>query len=60
MIAFRRDVSYNELNLSKLQYMIEMGRLDASKKITLKELAESGACGKIKDGVKLLAGVKQK
>ncbi|RKP24802.1 ribosomal protein L18e/L15P [Syncephalis pseudoplumigaleata] len=47
---------YTVLNLDKLQQWIDMGRLDACRKITMKELNDSG-CVKVKaDGVQLLAG----
>ena len=46
------------LNLSKLQYYIDMGRIDPSRTISLKDLAESGVVGKIKHGVKLLGDVR--
>ena len=53
----RRDVEYNELNIGKLQRYIDLGRIDPTKKITLKEISESGVCGKLRDGVKLLGRV---
>jgi large subunit ribosomal protein L15 len=45
-----------ELNVNRLQEFIDAGRLDASKTITMKELYDCGIVGKIKHGVKLLAG----
>ncbi|KAJ3308432.1 YmL15 [Boothiomyces sp. JEL0838] len=42
------------LALDTLQHWINVGRIDASKKITMKTLVESKVCGKIKDGVVLL------
>ncbi|TPX56378.1 hypothetical protein PhCBS80983_g04589 [Powellomyces hirtus] len=45
---------YTRLYLDTLQHFVETGKLDASKKITIKELVESKAVGKIKDGVVLL------
>lgn len=44
-----------QLNLGKLVYYIEKGRLDASKTITMKDLLESGCLTKITYGVKLLS-----
>ncbi|KAH0548556.1 hypothetical protein GP486_007901 [Trichoglossum hirsutum] len=44
------------LNLDRLQSWIDQHRLDPSKPITLKELAESRCLHGIKDGVKLLGG----
>ncbi|MCJ1474891.1 YmL10 [Lambiella insularis] len=43
------------LNLSKVQSWIDQGRIDPSRPITIKELADSNCVGKIRDGVKLLA-----
>eukprot|EP00941_MAST-03F_sp_MAST-3F-sp1_P003527 g3527.t1 len=45
-----------ELNLNKLQKFIDSGRIDPSKTITMKELHDCNIVGKIKYGVKLLAG----
>jgi large subunit ribosomal protein L15 len=45
------------LYLDTLQKWIELKRLDPSKKITIKEIAESGVAGKITNGVVLLANV---
>jgi large subunit ribosomal protein L15 len=45
------------LYLDTLQQWIKLRRLDPSKKITIKEIAESGVAGRIKDGVYLLARV---
>lgn len=50
---FRRI--YHPLNLRKLKEWIEIGRIDPSKMITMKDLRDSGVVSrKIKDGVKLL------
>ncbi|TPX59215.1 hypothetical protein SpCBS45565_g07807 [Spizellomyces sp. 'palustris'] len=46
---------FTRLYLDTLQHFVETGKLDASKTITIKELAESKCVGKIKDGVVLLA-----
>lgn len=46
----------HRINISKVINYIAMGRIDPSKKITIKELKDSGAIrGKIRNGVKLLA-----
>lgn len=45
------------LNLGKLQYFIDMGRINPEEKITMKALADSGIIGKIKHGVKILGHV---
>ncbi|KAI8823176.1 ribosomal protein L18e/L15P [Fimicolochytrium jonesii] len=42
------------LYLDTLQHFIDTGKLDTSKTITIRELVEAGAVGKIKDGVVLL------
>ena len=46
------------LNVGRLQEWINQGRLDTSKPITIKELHESRCLHGVKDGVKLLAGVR--
>ena len=44
------------INIDKLQEWIDLGRIDASKPITPKELIQSGIMGRTyKDGIKLLA-----
>ncbi|KAI8057597.1 ribosomal protein L18e/L15P [Syncephalis plumigaleata] len=48
--------TYNVVNLDKLQQWIDMGRLDPHKKITMKELNDSGCVNVKGDGVQLLAG----
>jgi hypothetical protein len=47
------------VNLDKLQLFVDMGRLDASKTITMKELVDSGmvTCSRVKHGIKLLGKV---
>ncbi|KAF4321562.1 hypothetical protein BBO99_00004605 [Phytophthora kernoviae] len=44
------------VNLDKLQLFVDMGRLDASNKITIKDLVDSGivTCSRVKHGIKLL------
>ncbi|KAI9138192.1 ribosomal protein L18e/L15P, partial [Paraphysoderma sedebokerense] len=45
---------YATLNLDRLQWWIDSGRIDPSKPITMKELLDSRAVHNVKDGVKLL------
>lgn len=45
----------SEVNLDQLQAWIDQGRLDPTKRITPKELIESGLVGSVKDGVKVLS-----
>lgn len=47
------------INLDRIQSWIDQGRLDPTKPITMKELAESRCLHGIKDGVKLLARGKE-
>lgn len=49
-------VEYQIVNLDRLPYYFEKGRLDASKKITMKDLLDAGVFSKIEHGVKLLGG----
>lgn len=51
-----RKKFYQQLNLAVLQRHIDQGRIDTSKTITLKVLQDTGAVGRIEDGVKLLDG----
>jgi hypothetical protein len=50
------------VNLDRLQLFIDMGRIDASKTITLKDLVDSGlvTCSRVKHGIKLLGNVSVK
>ena len=50
---------YDPLNLSRLQYMIDTGRLDASRPIKMDTLFWSGAVGRFKHGVALLGDVRK-
>ncbi len=52
---FRKELE--PLNLEKLQLWIDTGRIDTSKKITMKTLLDVGILSKIENGVKLLAKV---
>jgi len=54
----RPNAEMDALNLGRLQTYIDMKRIDPTKTITLKELHESGACTKFKNGVKLLSKVR--
>ena len=47
------------VNLDRIQSWIDQGRLDPTKPITVKELAESRCLHGVKDGVKLLARGKE-
>ncbi|CAN6659150.1 large ribosomal subunit protein uL15m [Trichomonascus vanleenenianus] len=44
------------VNLDRLQHLIDNGRLDASKPITMRELYKTGQFGTMKHGIKILAG----
>lgn len=53
---------YAPLNLSRLQFWIDTGRIDASQKITMKTLLDSGCVGrlrKLQKGIKLLGDVRR-
>ena len=47
-------LSYNEVNLGRLQQAFEAGKLDASKPVTVEALVAAGVCTRALDGVKLL------
>ncbi|CEG44147.1 ribosomal protein l15 [Plasmopara halstedii] len=49
------------VNLDKLQLWVDMGRIDANKKITMKSLVDSGlvTCSRVKHGIKLLGNGSQ-
>jgi large subunit ribosomal protein L15 len=53
----RFQIRYEPLNLNRLQYFIDSGRIDPAKPINMHTLYWSGAVGKIEHGVKLLADV---
>lgn len=53
----RTAKDYKPLNLGHLQYLIERGRLDATKPITMFHINKAGGFGTIKHGVKLLGNV---
>ena len=51
----RKSMKYSRLNLDRLQYFIDSGRINPDEPITMRVLRMSGAVsGKIVDGVKLL------
>lgn len=54
----RTAKDYKPLNLGQLQYLIERGRLNASKPITMYHINKAGGFGTIKDGIKLLGNVR--
>lgn len=47
-------VDMDPLNLGRLQYFIDMGRINPNETITLKTIQDSGIIGRFKHGVKLL------
>ena len=53
----RTAKDYKPLNVGHLQYLIERGRLDATKPITMYHINKAGGFGTIKHGVKLLGNV---
>lgn len=53
----RHKIEYATLNLARLQFWIDTGRIDPTQKITIKTLVESGCVGrlrKLQKGIKLL------
>lgn len=54
-LTSRRAPILSEVNIDKLQYWIDQGRIDPSKPITPKELIKSRLIGNVSDGVKLLS-----
>jgi len=46
------------VNLDRLQYFIDTGRLNPNEPITLKSLKDSGMIKRMGDGVKLLGNVR--
>ncbi|KUI64788.1 50S ribosomal protein L15 [Cytospora mali] len=50
-----RKENLAEVNLDRLQFWIDAGRIDPKKPITPKEIIKSGLIGRPKDGIKLLA-----
>ena len=54
----RFQVRYESLNLGKLQWLVDCGRIDTSKPINMLTLQKAGAVGRIKHGIKLLGDVR--
>jgi hypothetical protein len=50
-------IRYEPLNLWKLQQYVKEGRIDGTKLIDIKAIADSNIVGRIEQGVKLLGGV---
>ena len=55
-VRFRKTL--DELNICKLQFFIDTGRIDPSKTITMKHLFDTRIVGNIQHGVKLLSKVR--
>lgn len=49
---FRKD--FNEINLGRLQAVVDNGQIDAKSPVTAAALAKAGIISKIKDGVRVL------
>ena len=58
-VYFSHKKEFSLINLGRIQHLIDTGRIDASKPITLKTLYDAGIQN-LQDGVKILAGVKKK
>ena len=57
ILTFRYKMHYRPLNLNRLQFFIDSGRLNPNAPITMYHLWRSGVTGgRIKDGVVLLGG----
>lgn len=55
-------IEYSPLNLARLQFWIDTGRIDATQTITMKTLLDSGCVGrlrKLQAGIKLLGEVRE-
>ena len=58
LLTCRKQKFFSPLNLNRLQFFIDSGRLNPKEPITMYHLWRSGAVGgRIKDGVKLLGTV---
>jgi len=56
--TYRYKKIYSPLNLNRLQFFVDSGRINPKEPITMFHLWRSGAiAGRIKDGVTLLGGV---
>jgi hypothetical protein len=58
LIFCRHKKDFSLINLGRIQHLIDTGRIDASKPITLKTLHDAGIQN-LQDGVKILAGVRK-
>lgn len=47
-------VTFNEVNLGRIQQALDAGRLDAAQPITIEALVAAGVCSKPRDGVRIL------
>ncbi len=47
-------VTYNEVNLGRIQEAVDAGRLDAAQPVTIESLIAAGVCSKSRDGVRIL------
>jgi len=47
-------VSYNEVNLGRIQEAVDAGRLDAAQPVTVESLIAAGVCSKARGGVRIL------
>jgi large subunit ribosomal protein L15 len=45
---------FNELNLDRVQWAIDAGKIDAAQPVTVESLVAAGVLSKVRDGVKLL------
>jgi large subunit ribosomal protein L15 len=59
LTSYSFSVDMSPINLDRIQSWIDQGRIDPTRPITLKELAESRCLHGVKDGVKLLARGKE-
>ena len=57
LFHYRNQIRHVPLNLNRLQYFIDSGRLDSSRPINMYSLQQSGVVGRVEHGVKLLATV---
>ncbi len=47
-------VTYNEVNLGRIQEAVDAGRLDVAQPVTIAALVAAGVCSKARDGVRIL------
>lgn len=55
---FSHRKEYSLINLGRIQHLIDTGRIDSNRPITLKSLYDAGI-ENLQDGVKILGGVSQ-